>query len=139
MSQEKLERLFEAVGEADQILILSHNNPDPDAIASAVALRHLLSEKLGVEGHIAYRGLIGRAENKALVHFLGQPLQPLTQSDLRRPVPVALVDVQPGTASITLPLELRVDMVIDRHEWCEATAAATYFDVRPELEPPLPF
>jgi nanoRNase/pAp phosphatase (c-di-AMP/oligoRNAs hydrolase) len=133
MSQERLERLFEAVGEADQVLILPHNNPDPDAIASAVALQHLLAEKLGVAGHIAYLGLIGRAENKALVRFLRRPLQPLTQSDLRRPVLVALVDVQPGAGSITLPLESGVDIVIDRHEWCQATADASFADIRPEL------
>jgi nanoRNase/pAp phosphatase (c-di-AMP/oligoRNAs hydrolase) len=133
MSQEHLERLLGAVGEADQVLILPHNNPDPDAIASAVALQHLLAEKLGVTGHIAYQGLIGRAENKALVRFLGQPLYPFTQSDLRRLVPVALVDVQPGAGSITLPPESSVDIVIDRHEWCQATADASYADVRPEL------
>ena len=133
MSREHLERLFGAVGEADQVLILTHSNPDPDAIASAVALRHLLAEKLGVESHIAYQGLIGRAENKELVRFLGRPLQPLTQSDLRRSVSVALVDVQPGAGSITLPLESGVDIVIDRHKWCQATAAASFSDVRPEL------
>jgi nanoRNase/pAp phosphatase (c-di-AMP/oligoRNAs hydrolase) len=40
--ENRLELLFEAVGDAPAILILPHNDPDPDAIASAVALRHLL-------------------------------------------------------------------------------------------------
>ena len=48
-SQNRLDLLFEAVGDADTILILPHNDPDPDAIASAVALRHLLMEALNVE------------------------------------------------------------------------------------------
>ncbi len=68
--QERLELLFRAVGGAGSVLILPHNDPDPDAIASAVALRHLLTERLGVEGYIAYKGVIGRAENKALVRYL---------------------------------------------------------------------
>ena len=41
-SQNRLDLLFEAVGDAGRILILPHNDPDPDAIASAVTLRHLL-------------------------------------------------------------------------------------------------
>ena len=53
MKQNRLDLLFKAVGDADRVLILPHNDTDPDAIASAVALRHLLAEKLGVEGYIA--------------------------------------------------------------------------------------
>jgi nanoRNase/pAp phosphatase (c-di-AMP/oligoRNAs hydrolase) len=32
-----------------------------------------------------------------------------------------------------LPLEAGVDIVIDRHDWCQETAAARFSDVRPEL------
>jgi nanoRNase/pAp phosphatase (c-di-AMP/oligoRNAs hydrolase) len=54
MNQNRLDLLTKAVGGADRVLILPHNDPDPDAIASAVALRHLLAKKQGVEGYIAY-------------------------------------------------------------------------------------
>lgn len=73
MSKNHLQSLFAAVNGTSDILILTHNDPDPDAVASAVALRYLLAEKLNVTGQIAYRGLIGRAENKALVNYLGSP------------------------------------------------------------------
>ena len=43
--RERLERLLEAVGGAEVVLILPHNDPDPDAIASGVALRHLLAKR----------------------------------------------------------------------------------------------
>ena len=133
MVQARLDSLFEAVGGAKRILILPHNDPDPDAIASAVALAHLLAEKLGVEGHIGYRGIIGRAENKALVRYLGCPLDPLTESDLRRSTPIALVDTQPGAGNNSLPLECDAAIVIDHHPWREATAAAGFADVRHDL------
>ena len=133
MLQERLELLFKAVGDAGRIVILPHNDPDPDAIASAVALRHLLAEKLGVEGHIAYQGLIGRAENKALVRYLGHPLRPLTQADLRRPVPIALVDSQPGAGNNALLPGSNVAIVIDHHPRRKATAAALFADVRPDV------
>jgi nanoRNase/pAp phosphatase (c-di-AMP/oligoRNAs hydrolase) len=133
MVQERLELLFEAIGNASSVLILPHNDPDPDAIASAVALRHLLAVKLNVEGYIAYKGIIGRAENKALVRYLGQPLHRLTSSDLRQPVPIALVDTQPGAGNNALPYGSEVAIVLDHHAWREATAHARFSDVRPEL------
>lgn len=133
MTQERLDSLFEAVRGASRVLILAHNDPDPDAIASALALRHLLTEKLGVEGYIAYKGIIGRAENKALVRYLDHPLRRLAGSDLRQAVPIALVDTQPGAGNNALPPNCTVAIVIDHHAWREATGAASFADVRQEL------
>jgi nanoRNase/pAp phosphatase (c-di-AMP/oligoRNAs hydrolase) len=131
-SQNHLDLLFKAVGDAAAILILPHNDPDPDAIASAVALRHLLMEALNVESTIAYQGIVGRAENRALVRYLGQPLRPLTDTDLAGQVPIALVDTQPGAGNNALPAGCEVTIVIDHHTWREPTARAAYVDVRPE-------
>jgi len=131
--QERLDRLFEAVGGATNVLILPHNDPDPDAIASALALRHLLAERLGVEGHIAYKGIIGRAENKALVRYLDHPLRRLRGSDLSQSVPIALIDTQPGAGNNALSPKYTAAIVLDHHTWREATAAAGFADVRPDL------
>ncbi len=128
--QERLDRLFEAVGGATSILILPHNDPDPDAIASALALRHLLAERLGVKSDIAYKGIIGRAENKALVRYLGYPLRRLSGSDLHQSAPIALVDSQPGAGNNALPPKATATVVLDHHPWLEGTAAADFADVR---------
>lgn len=133
MATERLEQLLEAVGDARSALILPHNDPDPDAIASAVALRHLFAEKLGLQGHIAYRGIIGRAENKALVRYLGRPLRRLKGSDLRESVPIALVDTQPGAGNNALPPASSATIVLDHHPLQDATSRAIFADVRPEL------
>lgn len=133
MIQNRLDLLLKVVGGADRVLILPHNDPDPDAIASAVALRHLLAGLLGVEGYIAYKGIIGRAENKTLVRYLDHPLHRLASSDLRQPVPIALVDTQPGVGNNALPHGSDAAIVLDHHTWREATAYARFADVRPEL------
>jgi len=62
-SARHLELLLGIVNNIDRILILPHNDPDPDAVASALALQYLLAERSNVASQIAYRGLIGRAEN----------------------------------------------------------------------------
>jgi nanoRNase/pAp phosphatase (c-di-AMP/oligoRNAs hydrolase) len=133
MTQERLNLLDQAIGDSDRVLILPHNDPDPDAIASAVALRHLLAQRLGVEVNIAYKGIIGRAENKALVRYLGYPLRRLTGSDLRQPLPIALVDTQPGAGNNALPSKSTATIVIDHHPWLEVTAAARFVDVRSDV------
>jgi nanoRNase/pAp phosphatase (c-di-AMP/oligoRNAs hydrolase) len=128
--EDRLARLLQAVKGTGEALILPHNDPDPDAIASSVALRHLLAEKAGVEGHVAYKGLIGRAENRALVRYLDHPLRRLTGSDLRRAWPIALVDTQPGMGNNALPVYVAPTLVLDHHPWREETDTAAFADVR---------
>ena len=132
-SENHLNLLYAAVGDADAVLILPHNDPDPDAIASAVALRHLLLEALNVESAIVCQGIIGRAENRALVRYLGQPLRPLTDADLAGQASIALVDTQPGAGNNALPAGCEAAIVIDHHTWRELTAKADYVDVRLEV------
>ena len=131
MTQQVLERLYETARGAGSLLILPHNDPDPDAMASAVALHYLLAEQLGMEGTIAYQGMIGRAENKALVRYLGHPLEPLTDAMLQQSSHLALIDTQPGAGNVTLAPGDRVLLVIDHHAWREETAIAGFADVRP--------
>jgi nanoRNase/pAp phosphatase (c-di-AMP/oligoRNAs hydrolase) len=77
MTKNRLDALANVLENQTSLLILPHNDPDPDAIAAAVGLRYLLKEKFQVESRIAYQGYIGRAENKALVRYLEKPLHHL--------------------------------------------------------------
>ena len=79
---DKLKRLKELTAGKRKILILTHINPDPDAIASAYALRHLF-KKWGVNSVIAYEGVIGRPENRAMMRRLRIPLRSIKTLDPR--------------------------------------------------------
>jgi nanoRNase/pAp phosphatase (c-di-AMP/oligoRNAs hydrolase) len=127
------DRVLQALDGAGELLILPHNDPDPDAIASALALQHLLAQVGGVTGQIVYQGLVGRAENKALVRYLGRPLRRLKPADLRSGAPLALVDTQPGTGNNALPPGRTAALVFDHHPRREEAASAAFADVRPEL------
>jgi nanoRNase/pAp phosphatase (c-di-AMP/oligoRNAs hydrolase) len=133
MIQERLDVLLEAVGGARNILILPHNDPDPDAIAGAVAVRQLLTERLSIPARIAYKGIIGRAENRALARYLGHPLQRLANMDIHQADVVVLVDTQPGAGNNPLPIDHSPLIVIDHHPWREETAVARFADVRSEV------
>ncbi len=133
MRQKQLDLLFQTVDNIGDILILPHNNPDPDAIACAAALRHLLAQKAGMEGYIGYSGIIGRAENKSLVRYLQNPLLPLSHPKFHQPLPAALVDVQPDAGNIILPSTATVMIVIDHHTRRETTTEPGFVDIRPDV------
>jgi nanoRNase/pAp phosphatase (c-di-AMP/oligoRNAs hydrolase) len=127
-----LDQLQEALAGASHVLILPHNDPDPDAIASALGLRYLLAHQLKMDAQVAYQGIIGRAENKALVRYLGRPLRQLAETDLRRASHVILVDTQPGAGNNPLPVGRLPAVVVDHHTWRNESAQAAFTDVRPE-------
>jgi nanoRNase/pAp phosphatase (c-di-AMP/oligoRNAs hydrolase) len=124
------EKLHEAVEGAERVLILLHDDPDPDAIASGAALRFLLYESLGIESQVAYRGVVGRAENRALVEYLEEPLENLPPHPVQSEWPVAVIDTQPGAGNSPIPAGYPACIVIDHHGERELDQVA-FADVRP--------
>lgn len=127
-----LERLISTAQGAKRLLILPHSDPDPDAIASAVALQYLLKQKADLSSQILYHGLIGRAENKALVRLLDHPMVKLSSTHFQEPVSVALVDTQPRTGNNALPRNMQPTIVIDHHPILGEKIEAPFADMRPD-------
>ncbi len=112
------------------MLIAIQDNPDPDAIASAVALRKLANTLSNIQCSIAHGGTVGRAENRALVRYLGLNLRPIDQLDMSQFELFAMVDTQPGTGNNSLPTEIEPDIVIDHHTCRQQTRHCRFTDVR---------
>lgn len=105
-------------GEKDRLsplLVLTHDYPDPDALASACALQHLAQNRFGIRTRIAYGGVIGRYENKEMVRRLKLPVHKLKPGDLERYASIALVDTQPAFENNSFPRKGRAAIVIDQH------------------------
>lgn len=115
-----------------KILIVVHDNPDPDSLASAMALRHLFAVRVNREAVIAFSGMIGRSENLAMAKLLQIPLTPFPLIDLKTFQVICLLDTQPQTGNNSLPPGTRVDIVIDHHPMREASASCKWVDIRPE-------
>lgn len=132
-----VERLLNAVRGHDNLLIVPHYNPDPDpdpdAIAGAVGLQFLLAQTLGVKSQIGYAGIIGRAENKAMVKYLNAPLTPLAQLPESNRGPLALVDTQPGAGNTPNLGQLPTLVVVDHHDRLDfnLTQPNAAIDIRP--------
>jgi nanoRNase/pAp phosphatase (c-di-AMP/oligoRNAs hydrolase) len=111
--------------------IVTHDNPDPDAIASAVALG-LLAERAGCETTLCYYGSISHQENRAFVNLLEYDLvelDPDDPADLEAFDGFALVDHSRPGVNDQLPEELDIDIVIDHHP-PRAPVEARFVDLR---------
>lgn len=97
------------------LLILTHDYPDPDAIASAVALQHLAEQGFGIQSRVVYGGIIGRTENRAMVQILKLPVHKLKPADLKRYAHTVLVDTQPEFENNSFPKNRKATIVIDQH------------------------
>jgi nanoRNase/pAp phosphatase (c-di-AMP/oligoRNAs hydrolase) len=100
--------------DAKKLLILVHDHPDPDSIASALALRVLLkrNRQTAIIGHFGEK--ISRPENVAMIDFLEIELENLKPENLSDFDSIAMVDVQPPFFGNILS-EIKVGSVIDHH------------------------
>ncbi len=128
----RLTELLSVVDPEREVGIFSHDNPDPDAIASAFCLQHLLSEKHGANCVLGFGGVVGRHENQAMVRNLGLSLVPIRVLDFKRLGTIAMVDSQPGTGNNSLPEGTKIDIVIDHHPLRKESERARFVDVRPD-------
>jgi nanoRNase/pAp phosphatase (c-di-AMP/oligoRNAs hydrolase) len=97
------------------LLILPHDFPDPDALSAAFGLQYLAQQRFGIESRIAFGGVIGRVENRAMVKLLRIPVHPLRRTDFKRYKQVALVDTQPAFRNNPFPKKRRATLIIDQH------------------------
>lgn len=112
MSKTLVRKLRKAHEGAERILIILHDHPDPDAMASALALRTLLgrNKQTAAIGH--FGTTVSRPENVAMMDLLEIDVAPVTLEQISGFDSIAMVDVQPPFFGDVFP---GVDSVIDHH------------------------
>src|SRR3954452_1256944 len=113
--------------DADRVLIMLHNDPDPDAMASGLALRNILRRTKTTAIIGAIQG-VTRPENLRMVNLLDIHVEPITVTSLKEYDRVAMVDVQPHYFGGLID---RVDLVIDHHPE-QPGYTAVFKDIRPD-------
>src|SRR5919112_97009 len=113
------------MSDADRILILLHNDPDPDAMASGLALRNVLRRTKQTALIAALQG-VTRPENQRMMNLLDIHVEILKVEELSHFDRIAMVDVQPHYFGGSVD---RVDLVIDHHPE-QSGYTAVYKDIR---------
>jgi len=128
--EDRLGAMKSALEHGSRVLILTHDNPDPDALAAAYGLLRLVDSFDGIAGRIGFGGFVGRAENRTMVRELGLPITPTRYVSFEDVDHIALVDTQPGTGNNSLPEGREATVVIDHHPLRGRTRNAAFYDVR---------
>jgi nanoRNase/pAp phosphatase (c-di-AMP/oligoRNAs hydrolase) len=113
--------------DAERVLILLHNDPDPDALASGLALRNVLHRTKATAIIGAIEG-VTRPENLRMVNLLDIHVEAVTPQSVRDYSRVAMVDVQPHYFG---GLITHADLVIDHHPE-QPGYTAVFKDIRPD-------
>ncbi len=96
--------------------VVVHDSPDPDSIASGLALRQI-AHHAGVSADIVYRGEIGHHVNRAFVNILGIEMRRIEgEEDLLSYDKLALVDSSQPGANNPVTDKCEVAIIIDHHQ-----------------------
>jgi nanoRNase/pAp phosphatase (c-di-AMP/oligoRNAs hydrolase) len=115
------------LSDAERVLILLHNDPDPDALASGLALRNVLRRNKQTAIIAAIQG-VTRPENLRMLNLLDIHVETITPQQVADYDRVAMVDVQPHYFGGGID---RVDLVIDHHPE-QPGYSAVFKDIRPD-------
>ena len=111
MTRARVQQYQRYFADADRVLILLHNDPDPDALASGLALRNLLRRTKTTAIIGAMQG-VTRPENLRMANMLDIHVERITPASFEEFERIATVDVQPHYFGGLLD---RADLVIDHH------------------------
>ena len=130
VSRGALSGLLGALERPGALVILPHDNPDPDALASAVAIKYLVATLAEKEAQIALGGIVGRAENRAMLTYLNITLVPVSELVFDGNTQVVLVDTQPGRSNNSLPEGVVPTAVVDHHPAYGDYPGVPFLDLR---------
>jgi nanoRNase/pAp phosphatase (c-di-AMP/oligoRNAs hydrolase) len=122
----KVQQYQRFFSDADRVLLLLHNDPDPDAMASGLALRNVLRRTKQTAVIAALQGAT-RPENLRMQNLLDIHVEIITAEQLAGFDRIAMVDVQPHYFGEAFH---RVDLVIDHHPE-QVGYSAVFKDIRP--------
>jgi nanoRNase/pAp phosphatase (c-di-AMP/oligoRNAs hydrolase) len=114
------------------VLITTHDNPDPDALASGKAVKQLINGMWGIPTKLLYGGVVGRAENRAMLEWLTPEWEhfntcgnPFNFSSM------VFVDCQPGSRN-SIPINENLPMIVidHHHPILDLSKRAAYADIR---------
>ena len=122
-------KLKSMLRENDTLAILMNGSPDPDAVASAMALREILNQTKPLEKciFVATEPVI-RYQNAEFIREMKVDIQMLDKVDLKEFRLIAVVDAQPTFFGDKLG-EIKPQIVIDHHP-CNTVWHASLADVR---------
>src|SRR5689334_17063250 len=115
------------LSDAERLLILLHNDPDPDALASGLAVRNVLHRTKTTAIIGAIQG-VTRPENLRMVNLLDIHVEQVTSESMKSFDRIVMVDVQPHYFGGLID---RADLIVDHHPE-QPGYTSVFKDIRPD-------
>ncbi len=126
--------LLKALAGKKNILITAHRDPDPDAIASCLALNTLLETKLpGARARVSVCGRIGGGLNQIFARESDPRMIDWDPDSFGEFDAIVLVDTQPAFSNNPLPPKFAPLVVIDHHRGRGRPPRCAFCDIRPDV------
>jgi nanoRNase/pAp phosphatase (c-di-AMP/oligoRNAs hydrolase) len=134
LGRKRSDRLLRALAPFKNCLVVMHDNPDPDAIASGWGIHKLINSRLGKPVRLIGGGGVIRAENRHMVELLSPPMELVDGVDVPPDTATILVDCGPASANHLLNgCHGKPVAVIDHHPSVPRTNGIPFKDIRPQV------
>jgi nanoRNase/pAp phosphatase (c-di-AMP/oligoRNAs hydrolase) len=130
--EQMLAALAKVLPEHGRVLIIPHDYPDPDALASSAALQLLLAKHYHLHGQIVFSGIVSRAENREILRHFKYGLTPASQwHPGKEKCPAIFIDTAPWRGNVTVPSSIKPIAVFDHHHGKYNAPANMVIDINP--------
>lgn len=132
--QPRAARLLKLLADKKNILVTTHQHPDPDALASGWAMCTLLEGTLKDSRiTLSIKGKVGGGINDAFVRLSNLRLAPWDETRLGEYDAIVLLDTQPVSSFSSLPPTVMPTAVIDHHRARGRRPKCGFCDIRPDV------
>lgn len=119
------------------LAIFLQDNPDPDSIASGLALK-CIADKYEIKSHIYYGGNIGYQQNKTLVNLLKADLIQLKTTNEAQEIinafdKIALIEASVPSKNNILPANTIPNIIIDHHQTDFHLVKGEFIEILPKI------
>jgi nanoRNase/pAp phosphatase (c-di-AMP/oligoRNAs hydrolase) len=126
--------LLGLLADKKNILITTHEHPDPDALASSLALCNLINAKLPqAKVTISIKGRIGGGINDIFTQLTDLRPVPWDAASLKQYDAIVLLDTQPPFGNSPLPPDVQPTAVIDHHRSRGRKPKCAFCDIRADV------
>ena len=127
-------RLLERLSDFERVVVVMHDNPDPDAIASGWGIKVLIDQTVAIPTRVIGGGAIVRAENRQMVELLDPPIELLDDIEFDEQTAAILVDCGvEATNHILTRRNVSPLAIIDHHVVSGPKVKAPFADIRDDV------
>jgi nanoRNase/pAp phosphatase (c-di-AMP/oligoRNAs hydrolase) len=124
-------QLLEVLADYERVLVVMHDNPDPDAISSGWGIEVLVRERLNKPVRVVAGGAIVRAENCHMVDLLRPPIELVDDIQVDSQTATILVDCGiEATNHLVTRHGITPVGIIDHHRNGKPTPALPFTDIQ---------